>query len=631
MIHNRRNQWLLKCSLVAAGLMTYSLTLAAQKPPAPRPGAKSQSAPAKRPATVPAAAQPKFKGIWEPVNYPEDIEFISAYFVSGDEGWVSGGVGNNYTKGGVILHTADGGDHWDVQYGDPQSADSAPQQLRFLSPRQGWALGPDHSLLHTRDGKHWILAGTVPYRNNFDDYRFTSETHGVGQSEGSISITNDGGKTWKEVFACRTKVQVNGLTRDSDCSFRRLQFVTSTLGYAIGGAYEDDKTMVLAKTTDGGATWSLTVSPGNGSPWDCFFIDEQLGFEAENDSGNYHLYQTTDGGVTWNGIPAAPGLHLKLQFADPEVGWTLPDGRTMTFTTDGGSRWTSRAFAFPEYVEAFSLPRRDRAYVVGKHGMVYRYRIVPVEYTAKGMIDGPPMPAYGGQMNTDLDNMKVQVKALQDKLASAAAVQRPVLQSVAFRVPSRGPAQAQQNPAGGAGFTQDTMDAPMSPAMQSCCTTEIQGLQTNVGSFSQQAPLFAGKFRNLNVLFVGMNMLADLMGRAQAMRGSFVALKKAPDRQAAAVALQNFSGQLQGTSQTVSAGFPNLFAGGTAQGAAGTVSTAVGSGIPTAPGSTSGAAANPDPNAAPAAQPAPQDPKKKDSTVDELKKKAKKIPIPWPH
>jgi hypothetical protein len=41
---------------------------------------------------------------------------------------------------------------------------------------------------------------------------------------------------------------------------------------------------------------------------------------------------------------------------------------------------------------AFSLPARDRAYVVGDHGMVYRYRIVPIEYSAKGILDAPAMP-----------------------------------------------------------------------------------------------------------------------------------------------------------------------------------------------------------------------------------------------
>jgi hypothetical protein len=32
------------------------------------------------------------------------------------------------------------------------------------------------------------------------------------------------------------------------------------------------------------------------------------------------------------------------------------------------------------------LPARDRGYAAGEHGMVYRYRIVPVAYTSKGML-----------------------------------------------------------------------------------------------------------------------------------------------------------------------------------------------------------------------------------------------------
>lgn len=40
----------------------------------------------------------------------------------------------------------------------------------------------------------------------------------------------------------------------------------------------------------------------------------------------------------------------------------------------------------------FSIPSRRRAYAVGQHGMIYRYSVVPIEYTAKGMIDAPMMP-----------------------------------------------------------------------------------------------------------------------------------------------------------------------------------------------------------------------------------------------
>jgi hypothetical protein len=35
------------------------------------------------------------------------------------------------------------------------------------------------------------------------------------------------------------------------------------------------------------------------------------------------------------------------------------------------------------------LVARDRGYAVGGHGMVYRYRVVPVDYAAKGMIAAP--------------------------------------------------------------------------------------------------------------------------------------------------------------------------------------------------------------------------------------------------
>jgi hypothetical protein len=40
-----------------------------------------------------------------------------------------------------------------------------------------------------------------------------------------------------------------------------------------------------------------------------------------------------------------------------------------------------------------SLPARDHGYAVGNHGMVYRYRVVPIDYTSKGMIAAPSIAA----------------------------------------------------------------------------------------------------------------------------------------------------------------------------------------------------------------------------------------------
>jgi len=102
------------------------------------------------------------------------------------------------------------------------------------------------------------------------------------------------------------------------------------------------------------------------------------------------ILATTDGAKTWQGrVGTARG---KIRFADSEVGWSF-DGSKLTYTTNAGKTWSSREFRFPAEVKAFSLPSRSRGYVVGNHGMVYRYRIVPFDYTAKGMLDAPMMPA----------------------------------------------------------------------------------------------------------------------------------------------------------------------------------------------------------------------------------------------
>jgi len=121
---------------------------------------------------------------------------------------------------------------------------------------------------------------------------------------------------------------------------------------------------------------------------DVFFLDANTGFIRKGSHGG-PLYKTSDGGATWN--PGAAIQGSTFLFADPGVGWSF-NGRELYFSTDGGQRWTSREFKFPVEPNAFSLPARDRAYVVGDHGMVYRYRVVPIEYTAAGALDAPAMP-----------------------------------------------------------------------------------------------------------------------------------------------------------------------------------------------------------------------------------------------
>lgn len=345
----------------------------------------SAQAPAKAPAK---GAQPKFKAIWEPVNVKEDLQLMSVHFVSADEGWVAGG--KNVMQGGVILHTRDGGANWEIQLGDPTSSDRAIRDLYFVDGKTGFAVqgSPgDHRLLRTTDGQNWSQVGTVPEHR--EDFVFLSPQVGVLISDNPrILRTTDGGRKWQPVYDCKVKAEVDGLTRGVNCAFQRLHFPTATTGYAISRAV-GDAGFVLAKTTDGGVTWSATlVAPGeDGYEGDVHFVDENNGIVRTKDG---KILRTEDGGATWTGIPGSMELKSDLEFADAESGWGAYYQK-VTYTSNGGRRWTSAATKFPAMINASSRPTKDRGYVIGNHGMVYRYRIVPVEYNAKGALPAPVM------------------------------------------------------------------------------------------------------------------------------------------------------------------------------------------------------------------------------------------------
>jgi photosystem II stability/assembly factor-like uncharacterized protein len=393
-------------------------------------------------------------------------------------------------------------------------------KFRFLDATHGWATqGYDH-LLHTTDGQNWVIAGTIsPY---VADYAFTSEKNGVYITAEKIMRTVDGGRTWNQVNSCAAKVQVNGLARDLACTWFKLQFVTPTVGYAIG-SFSNVDAAFIGKTTDGGATWSIALGDVTGGPQDGFFFDEKTGYIRTGHSYDGQLYKTTDGGVTWAGGATSPGDHIR--FADPQVGVASVNNK-ISFTTDGGAHWITREYAFPAGVNAISMPQRDRAYVVGEHGMVFRYRIVPIDYAKKGTIDAPLLPAYSVPLAHKLQEMHGQVAALKAKLSGGAAgITAPAqpavspgtmrFQTVSFTVPAANSAstgwsaaaevprnadmaadpQFSQSDAASGGFVQDTSAVPASPFVKSCCANQVQGVQTSFTSIAQQVPAFNGQFR----------------------------------------------------------------------------------------------------------------------------------------
>ena len=547
-------------------------------------------------------ATPPWKGIWEPISYPEDIHFFDAFFTTADEGWVVGG--RNDIAGGIILHTSDGGDHWEVQFGDPQSSDRAVKDLRFLDQTHGWAVqstgGAASRLLHTRDGKLWTVAGGIDVYHK--DYMFTSESAGVSVSRDVITKTMDGGRSWQPVFACAAKVQVNGLYHNVSCEWQRLQFVTPDIAYAIALSKEAPMHLFLAKTSDGGSTWTMATQDLTGSPGDVFFTDQTTGYLRTGGAAAGQLYNTSDGGNTWTGMATSPGN--RIQFADPEVGWAVLY-RKVSFTTDGGDHWNSREYPFPAVTWAFSLPRRDRGYVVGEHGMIYRYRIVPIEYTGKGVFPAPLLSGIDSPLDAQAQQLAQQVQrmaqdlgagtgafpqdtaigtgALAQSNAPGGVASSPFLAGIpgCAAPPLRGapinptatagagfvqdsgtasPATGGVSQASGGGFVQDT-NAAQSPPAGSFSQTgggfaqDTTTAAATLNSVSATAPQFVSRYRNLNLLSVGMQMSTQLPATIDCLKQSFQLLRNTKDPQAALPLINNLRGQSNGLVQLVRLAF----------------------------------------------------------------------------
>jgi photosystem II stability/assembly factor-like uncharacterized protein len=333
---------------------------------------------------------PRFKAIFEPVNVKSDVKLFDVFFVSEQAGWIAGGAGE--ISGGAILYTEDGGKNWTTQYGDFQSSDRAVNMLRFIDPHTGWAVQGGGRLLHTSDGQNWTQSGAVP--EHMDDYTFTSPTHGIYVQGDQIALTDDGGQHWKPVATCNVSAEVNGLTKTIHCGFTAIHFPTPNVGYAVAKGGGAGPAFFIFKTTDSGATWQSAVIQGDQDAQDVHFLDPNIGYVRTGYPDTGRLFRTADGARTFTGVGGSPGDRMK--FADPGAGWSFHYGK-LSYTLTGGDRWTSRTFNFPATVYAFALPSRRRAYVVGNHGMVYRYGTVRVEYSVPNMIDAPMMGEAAGR------------------------------------------------------------------------------------------------------------------------------------------------------------------------------------------------------------------------------------------
>ena len=483
-----------------------------------------------------AATQPRYKAVWEPVNFKQDLTLFSVFFVTPDIGWASG-------EAGTIIKTTDGGATWTPQLGgDSQNDARAIKNLRFVDQNTGFAVQStgvgDHTLLRTTDGDSWSATGTVGQHRG--DYIFISSTVGFQSAKNQIFATSNAGKTWKPVMPCSMSVEVGGLTRNVQCEMEHFQFPTPDVGYAMGSA-PGDVGVFMAKTENGGASWNLwMVLPGeSGHEGHLFFTDTNTGVMCLIGG---KLFATSDGGKTWRGIAGTEcGGKPEIRFADPEVGMTAVADK-WNYTADGGRHWSSRAMRFPAHVYGFSLPRRDRGYVVGDHGMVYRYRVVPVTYTAPNAVDAPIVGTFASPLDVQVEQLLSQARAAEGSVGSGGSGGSGESAGSSGSSKSSGSNASGGSTGGGAAVSVTPGSSGKAAGSATKGAAAAGGntfakLQALIDAIGASVPQFLARYRNLNLVYEGARTSLALPGWLDTVKEGFSTFRSAPDRNAAQAAL----------------------------------------------------------------------------------------------
>lgn len=128
---------------------------------------------------------------------------------------------------------------------------------------------------------------------------------------GTVSMTIDGGKTWKIVLTAWSAQLCTCI------------FVNDIIGFAGG--------IGLYQTTDGGVNW-IKVGNGLTSVKDIFFVDEQTGFIAADTS----IYKSSNGGGSWGKILYCKGLS-SIFFVNDSTGWAVGEAGLILKLTDKGT------------------------------------------------------------------------------------------------------------------------------------------------------------------------------------------------------------------------------------------------------------------------------------------------------
>lgn len=343
----------------------------------------------------------------------------------------------------AVCRTTDGGETWD-----------APLQRYFLEPQM-------RDLSHPTPNVAVIVGDTM--------FRDTGST---------IFYTRDGGDTWQQGWCDSCKLpngsryhlwhvsmcdSLNGLltaylsliarTTDGGATWKRIPDPTNGQGQFFGLQCLSPSTYILNtgsvyRTSDSGKTWTHDLLARGTSFTD--FINPLEGWSVGHRDGDSAVYnmvtRTTDGGASWDTVYNAPGIARKdygviyVSMADASHGIAVGSGGNWLHTTNG-TTW-QQGPNLDSIFQVFNLssvtyPHPNKAWATGVFGhiLVYQPRTAaaPIESassTATAMLDAFPNPITNGVLSISITlplSDRAKLSLVDSRGSTVAIIEKPII------------------------------------------------------------------------------------------------------------------------------------------------------------------------------------------------------------
>jgi photosystem II stability/assembly factor-like uncharacterized protein len=200
------------------------------------------------------------------------VDLNAICFADNSTGWIAGNAG-------TILRTTDAGDTWSAQ---TSGTGVNLYCVRFSSLTDGWACGASGTVLRTTDGgANWTVSTPFAFTKALYDIDFDGSTVYMSGTYSFLGKSTDGGANWTTV----------NLWIDSQSDVNGVEVLPGgTLWLCGGGGF-------LRKSTNGASSWTYPQHNIVSGLTDVVFFDANKGWACTEKSKN--VARTTDGGTTW--------------------------------------------------------------------------------------------------------------------------------------------------------------------------------------------------------------------------------------------------------------------------------------------------------------------------------------------